>query len=352
MADGGDRSSDAQDKAAPAQDGELATVVIPALDEELFIARCLDSVLAQDHEHLEILVVDGGSSDRTLDIIRSYSRADSRIELLHNAAGAIPKSLNLALSQARGGWLVRIDAHSTVPSHYVRKALSHLRTNQWGGVGGRKDGVGVTPSGQAIAAAMGSFFGVGNSTYHHGTELQVVEHVPFGAYPTELLRELGGWNEELHANEDFELDYRIRLHGLQLLFDPEMRINWHCRQSVSELFKQYRRYGRGKARVGRLHPKSLRLRQVLPSVQVACWLLALLLIRRRPALLAGSVAPYLIAVSLASIITAREVHGMRAKATMPAAFAAMHFGWGVGLLEEMIKMGLRPNRERPALVGD
>lgn len=343
--------SGAGGKEANAQDAELTTVVIPALDEELFIARCLDSVLAQDHEHLEILVVDGGSSDRTLDIIRSYSRADSRIGVLHNAAGTIPKSLNLALSQARGGWLVRIDAHSTVPPYYVRKATSHLRTNQWGGVGGRKDGIGVTPSGQAIAAAMGSLFGVGNSTYHHGTELQVVEHIPFGAYPTDLLRELGGWNEALLANEDFELDYRIRLHGSQLLFDPEMRIDWHCRQSVSELFLQYRRYGRGKANVGRLHPKSLRLRQVLPSVQIACWLFALSLIRRRPVLLACAVAPYLIAISLASITTAGKVRGMRAKTAMPAAFAAMHFGWGVGLLEEMIKMGFRPNREHPARVG-
>lgn len=334
-------------KTTPDRGSELTTVVIPVLDEEPFIARCLDSVLAQDYAHLEILVVDGGSSDRTLDIIRSYSRTDSRIDLLHNATGTIPKSLNLALSRARGIWLVRIDAHSTVPSFYVRKAISHLRTNQWGGVGGRKDGVGVTPSGRAIAAAMGSFFGVGNSTYHHGTERQVVEHIPFGAYPTQLLRELRGWNEGLRANEDFELDYRIRLKGLRLLFDPEMRIHWHCRQSVSELFKQYRRYGRGKAHVARLHPESLRLRQVLPSAQVACWLLALSLFRRRPVLLAGAVGPYLVALSFASIATAREVHGMRAKTAVPAAIAAMHSGWGVGFLEEMIRMGLRPNFKRP-----
>ena len=72
-----------------------------------------------------------------------------------------------------------------------------------GGVGGRKDGVGSTPAGRAIAAVMGSKFGVGNSKYHHSTEVEEVDHVPFGAYPVDVIRDLGGWDEDLVANEDF-----------------------------------------------------------------------------------------------------------------------------------------------------
>ena len=148
---------------------ELVTVVIPALNEERFLGECLDSVRAQDYRSLQIIVVDGGSTDGTVALIESRIAEDERIELLHNDQRNIPSSLNLALDHARGEWLVRVDAHSTVGQGYVRKAVERLREGTWAGVGGRKDGVGRTPAGRAIAAAMGSRFGVGDSTYHYGT---------------------------------------------------------------------------------------------------------------------------------------------------------------------------------------
>src|SRR5207249_2496031 len=128
---------------------------------------------------------------------------------LHNPAGSIPRSLNVALQAARGAWLVRIDAHATVPPDYVSRAVAHLRRDGVGGVGGRKDGEGVTPAGKAVAAAMASKFGVGDSAYHWATSVREVDHIPFGAYPTQLARRLGGWDERLTVNQDFEFDYRV-----------------------------------------------------------------------------------------------------------------------------------------------
>ena len=111
---------------------------------------------------------------------------------------------------------------------------------------------------------MGSRLGVGGSAYHHGTRPQEVDHLPFGAYPTALVRELGGWDENLVANEDFEFDYRLREAGHPLLFDPGLVIRWHCRQSIGDLYRQYHRYGRGKVDVAWLHPESLRPRHIAP----------------------------------------------------------------------------------------
>ena len=241
----------------------LVTVVVPARNEEANLGPCLSSILEQDWPNLQVLVVDGASTDGTAAIIESFARRDPRVELLVNPDRTIPRSLNLALRAARGSWLVRVDAHACVPPDYVRRLMRHLESGAWGGVGGRKDGQGVTPAGRAIAAAMASPFGVGNSTYHHGRCVRTVDHIPFGAYPTALARELGGWDERLLANEDFEFDYRVRRHGRQLLFDPELKIGWQCRQSVPDLFRQYRRYGRGKADVARLHPASLQPRHVV-----------------------------------------------------------------------------------------
>jgi glycosyltransferase involved in cell wall biosynthesis len=310
-------------------DHDLITVVVPARDEEAFIGPCLDSILAQDEPNLQVIVVDGSSRDRTRQIVRGYMRRDPRVELLVNPAGIIPASLNAALEAARGRWFVRVDAHATVPSGYVRAAASRLRTGRWGGVGGRKDGLGVTAAGRAIAAAMGSRFGVGNSTYHYGTKARPVEHIPFGAYPTSLARDLGGWDERCRVNQDFEFDYRVRKAGRSLLFDPALAITWRCRQSIRDLFHQYLRYGRGKTFVARLHPGSLRLRHLMAPALVANLAAAICLAFVHPLLGAALVAPYALGLGVATAVTGRRLD-RAARLRVPAAFLAMHLGWGVG----------------------
>lgn len=317
---------------------ELVTIVIPARDEEAFIDRCLDSVLSQTHRALQVIVVDGASRDRTADIVRERARVDPRLELLENPAARIPISLNMALAAARARWLVRIDAHATVPDNYVALALEHLRTGRWGGVGGRKDGVGVTPAGHAVAAAMGSLFGVGNSAYHYATEPREVDHIPFGAYPVELARRLGGWDERLTVNQDFEFDHRVRSSGHPLLFDPRLTIGWHCRQSVWALFRQYQRYGRGKVRVARLHPDSVQLRHGAAPVLLLSWIVGLLLAltgRSRESF--ALFAPYALGLAVASVRVASSLAAPRSRARVPAAFVAMHAGWAVGFWDGVLR---------------
>jgi PST family polysaccharide transporter len=325
---------------------ELVTVVVPARNEEANLGPCLTSILDQDWRNLQVLVVDGASTDGTGAIIRTFAARDRRVEPLVNDARTIPTSLNLALRAARGSWFVRVDAHAQVPRDYVRRLVHHLEPGDWGGVGGRKDGQGVTPAGRAIAAAMASPFGVGNSTYHHGRRVRTVDHIPFGAYPTALVRELGGWDERLLANEDFEFDYRIRRNGRKLLFDPELKIGWQCRQSVRDLFAQYRRYGRGKADVARLHPASLQPRHFMAPGLLAVWLAALVLAPFLPLLAAVPFAVYLLGLAFATARTARRLD-LRARPYVPAAFVAMHVGWGLGFWEGVIHRRVPPPRPSP-----
>jgi succinoglycan biosynthesis protein ExoA len=328
---------------------ELVTVVIPARNEERSILRCLQSVQGQTYRNLQIVVVDGASDDRTAEIVKEVAEADGRIELLVNPDRVIPKSLNLAAVHARGRWLVRVDAHSTVPPDYVMRAAEHLRTGRWAGVGGRKDGVAATPAGKAVAAAMASRFGVGNSTYHYGVRTQVVEHVPFGAYPLDVVRWLGGWDERLTVNQDFEFDERVRAAGGQILFDPDLVIHWECRQSVGELFGQYRRYGRGKVRVARLHPRSVRLRHLAAPGLVAAGAVAAVASVRRPRAAAIATGPYLAALAVASVRTARSLEPA-ARPWVAPAFVAMHVGWGLGFWEGVAAWltGSRARSARPA----
>jgi len=317
----------------PAHGGEeLVTVLVPARNERRTIAACLGSILGQHYGHLQVVVVDGASTDETPAIVADIAAGDARVELVTEPRPGIPAALNTGLAAARGTWLVRVDAHSTVPPDYVGLAVDRLREGRWGGVGGRKDGVGESAAGRAIAAAMGSRFGVGNSLYHHGTTATHVDHVPFGAYPVALLREVGGWDERLTANEDYELDYRLRRAGHQLLFDPALEIRWQSRQSVGGLAKQYYRYGRGKADVAALHPASLRPRHLAPPAFVAYAAGAVAVAAVRPARGLAMLAPYAAALAAASALTARRLEQPEERAQVPLAFLAMHLPWGAGFL--------------------
>ncbi len=316
---------------------DLVTVAIPARNESASIGRLLASVAAQSYRNLQIVVVDGASDDDTADLVRAASEEDSRIELIENPDRVIPTAMNLALRAARGEWFVRIDAHCTVDEDYVERVVKHLRTGQWGGVGGRKDGVGCTSQGRAIAVVMGSKFAQGNSVYHYGTESRTVDHIPFGAYPTALVRELGGWNEDQLVNEDFEFDYRLRCSGRELLFDPDIRIDWECRQSVGALLRQYRRYGAGKVQTLVRHPESAGLRHFAAPALVAGLVAALPALthrRTRPfglAVLAGYGG--LVAAGTRDVIGSLDPEDRR---WVPVAFMALHLGWGLGFWEEAL----------------
>ena len=326
-------------------DPDLISVIIPARNEHEHIGATLDSVCAQTKRNLQIIVVDNASEDATAEIVRARAAKDDRIELLTNPDVSIPKSLNLALAAARGRWFVRVDAHSTVPEDYVAKATARLDEGIWGGVGGRKDAVGVTPAGKAIAVAMASPFGVGNSVYHYGTKEQDIDHIPFGSYDTELLRRVGGWDEDLVANEDYELDYRLRKEGHRLLFDPGISISWQCRQSLGELWRQYRRYGRGKADVARLHPESLALRHLAAPGLVAAWAVGLIARKRRPSWFLAAFVPYLLALGFATKKTSEDLPPDASPAALPAAFVAMHVAWGIGFWEQMVRNYLAESKE-------
>lgn len=323
------------------------TVVIPARNEAASIARCLESVLEQEYRDIEVLVVDGMSDDGTDEIVQDVSRHDPRVRLVRNPEQSIAPALNLGLRQARGEVLVRVDAHSVIEPGYIARSVELLLADPaLGGVGGVKLAEGEGRVGKSIAAAYGSRFSVGNSTYHFAEEPHLTDHVPFGVYWTHVARDLGGWDPGFPVNQDFEFDHRLQLAGWHLLLDPGIRVRWRCRSTFRGLFLQYRRYGRGKAAVMWAHPRSTRARHLVPTGFLA----TLLCLSaggsraRRGAVVA--VVIYAMVDLVNGKIVSRRHNDRPAPHLVATASATMHAGYAVGVAEGLMTGGLLRSTDR------
>jgi succinoglycan biosynthesis protein ExoA len=310
------------------------SVVIPALNEAAYIERCVRSVVEQEAPGgLEVIVVDGSSSDGTAELARAAGAV-----VLENPQRAIPSALNRGLEAASGEVVVRFDAHAEMPPGYVVACLRAL--DEEGGaasVGGWREARGQGPWGRALGSALASPLGVGHSLIWrrpaNGDGRRDVEHVPLGCFHMQALEGVGGWREDLFANEDFELDYRLRAKGGRIVFDPSIWSVYRPRESLQAIAGQYWRYGRSKAIVLRETPRSLQPRQLAPPALLAAAALAVV---PNPAatlarLLLGSYG-----LALAGT-AARSSAGWR---TAPV-LATMHLAWGAGVV-----FGLASRRRR------
>ena len=316
------------------------SVFMPVLNEEASVGVAIESVVAQAADdpnlEIEVLVADGYSADNTALVVAELSKADSRVRLLWNASVTIPAGLNTCLAQSTGEYIARVDGHSEIDPLYFTRALQWLlKEPELGGVGGHRIGVASTPIGRAISLVLSSPFGIGNSINHYSNQRQLTDHASFGVYRAAAARQVGGWDEALLVNEDVDFDHRLIAAGYKIGYEPAMVFRWHVRETLPELFKQFRRYGRGKAAMVRKNGRSaVRLRHLVPPAAVVSGLLLLSGSLIQPWLLVGTL-PYLCLVSLASVLAYRRRVPKEKTSwwALPAAFATTHTAWGLGFLE-------------------
>ncbi|HEX5480175.1 MAG TPA: glycosyltransferase family 2 protein [Dehalococcoidia bacterium] len=310
----------------------FVTVIVPARNEERYIERCLYSLAAQDYprERLEVLVLDGMSTDETPRIVTRFA-AESTLDvrLLDNPRRKPAGAMNIALGHARGEIVVRLDAHATAATDFISRSVAALEAGEAECVGGVIESEGDTWFGRAVALAMASRFGVGGAAFRTGGEPGATDTVAFGAYRASVFETIGGFAEDIDRGEDDEFNYRLLDTGGMILLDPRIRATYTVRGDMLALWRQYFAYGRAKPEVLRRHPAQARVRQVVPPSFVAALATTALAGRRtrwRPLLkLAGA---YGAAVAGASMLT-----GRKQPATLPAlpvAFACLHVAYGLG----------------------
>ncbi len=314
--------------------------VIPVRNEARAIAAAVESCLRQDHPGpLEVVVADGMSDDGTREAVAGLAAADPRVRLVDNPARVTPGALNAAITASSGEVVVRCDAHAVLPPGYVSTAVRLLDKTGAACVGGVQKAVGITTVQRAIAAAMSTPVGVGDARFHYGGDPGPVDTVYLGVFRRDALAAVGGFDEDLRRNQDYELNHRLRLaHGPDAVwFDPALAVEYRPRASLGALWRQYFDYGVGKRAMLRRHPRSLRWRQlVAPAFVVAMAASAVALALGWTTL--GLVVPVAYAAVLV-LGTAVEAARRRdvAMLALPAALATMHTAWGLGFLAESLR---------------
>lgn len=251
--------------------------MLPVLNEEACIDDALERLRAQTYTDIEVLVVDGGSTDATRSIVTRHATEDARVHLVNNPRRLQSAGLNEALEQARGEILVRVDGHSFVEDDYVENCVRILDQTGADVVGGRMVARPVDePVARGVAIANEAVWGAGPAQFHRIGEAGPVDTVYLGTFLVDRLRSLGGWAEDVGVNEDYEMNLRIREAGGTVWFDPELGVGYRPRRTLQAVAKQYFRYGRSKATVMRRHPASTKLRQLIPTAVAPAGLVALL----------------------------------------------------------------------------
>jgi glycosyltransferase involved in cell wall biosynthesis len=299
--------------------------------------------LAEDYE---LLLLDGGSTDGTRELLDELAGADDRIRVLDNPGRTVPHALNIGLREARGSVIVRMDAHTLYPPRYLADGLERLRRGDVVWVSGPQLPHGVDAGTRRIALALSTRLGTGGAAYRHEAAGEHDAASGFtGLFDRGFVERLGGWDESWPANQDAELAARVRKAGGRIVVLPALAAQYVPRGSLRALARQYRRYGIYRAKTCVRHPESAELRHALPPTLVLAAVVAALPLGALRVASRALMAGYGVALLTTAGVAARRAP-LRDAAALPAVFATMHAAWGSGLLVGCVRFGVPALRSR------
>lgn len=106
---------------------ELVSIIIPVYNAESYLERCLDSALSQTYSNIEVVCVNDGSRDGSLDILRSFERKDHRIKVIDKKNGGVSAARNDGIKVSQGDYILFIDADDWIDSKTVEISLEYAK---------------------------------------------------------------------------------------------------------------------------------------------------------------------------------------------------------------------------------
>ncbi|HEC81793.1 MAG TPA: glycosyltransferase family 2 protein [Thermoplasmatales archaeon] len=259
--------------------------IMPVLNEEKTISKCLDSLLNLDYpmDKIEVLVARGPSTDNTNKILDEYAKEHGNMKLLDNPTGNTAIGRNICIEHATGEMLMNYSGHVIAERNLLRVLALKLS-----GLPEEVAGVGcsnLSPEeqnfvGKASGVAFLGFMGGGNLFHQNAVfdDERYVEHMSFTCYRKEVVEKVGNFDPDLWCGQDAELDIRIKKAGYKILYTPETRVYHFKRPTVRSLFRQMYRYGVARAIIIKKHPDTFRVPYLFGAGFVTGLILLLILL--------------------------------------------------------------------------
>lgn len=251
----------------------MLSVICPIYNEEKYISQCIESLLQQDYpkDDLEILFIDGMSTDRTREIVTAYTQKFPFIKMLDNPKRIVPYAMNTGIRASKGEIIIRLDGHVEYPTNYFSALVKHLKELDADNVGALCETLpcGSSTKELAIAEALSSSFGMGNSYFRIGCdEVKEVDTVPFGCFKREVFDKVGLYDNELIRNQDDELNGRIIKNGGKIYLIPSIVTKYFARDKIRKVRKMFYQYGLYKPLVNKKLGAPATVRQFFPLLFV------------------------------------------------------------------------------------
>ena len=312
--------------------------VLPVLNEEKFIKRCIDSLLAQTFP-IKIMVLDGGSTDTTLEILKSYGNL---IRVIDNPGKRVANARNLALRHLDDDitHCLEIIGHSWVDEDHVERRVNDLIELE-ATLGKRVGAIGcLTESGGSVGhvsswieGALRSPIGSGGGQFKRFEGRHQTKVPAFCLHNVEALKEVGGWDERFITSQDSDLSMRIISAGWQLWRSDVSCVYMHKRSSLSNWWKMCHRYGFWRTKVALRHPKRIDLREFLP-------LLGLFLIIALPEWWYAPVA-YVTVLLFSGVLYSKSRPSCFVG--IPICLIMLHTAFTIGMFDGLIRNGRAPS---------
>ncbi len=317
----------------PTVDSVRISVVVPCRNERVRLPAVIAGIEAQTLPPDEVIVVDGMSTDGSREWLCDAAKNRPWLRVVDNPRRTVPTAMNIGLDHTRGRYVARMDTHADYAPTYIAELIGVLDADA--GIvaaGSAMNTAGHGAWGRAIAAVLRRPIGMGGAAHRVDRPAGPVDHVFTGCYRRAALVEAGGYNERLLANEDFELDARLRAAGRTIWLTPTAHSTWFGPDSLAALARKMFRYGHYKALTLWLLPNSVKPRQLAPPTLVLA--------------LATTVAVRPRWGALALLTYAGTVGAVAARGLRPGEAATwrvvcvppvIHLAWGIGLLTGLLR---------------
>lgn len=317
-------------------DEPLFSFVIPARNEAAHIGDLLGSIAASDYplDAIEVIVVDGLSTDGTGDIARSFLPSLPLLRVMDNPKRITPAAFNIGVNESSGEFVAIISAHSTITPSYVSNTVRSFRRLEADCVGGRLVNEGSGFVGRVLAALIASPLVVGNARFRYSNVEGPVDTV-MGTYRRSVFDRIGLFDERLLRNQDNEFNARLRGAGGVIYLVPELEARYRVRKRVRDAIRQFFGNGRWAVYTSRIRHDAMSLRHFVPAAFVVALVVSALIgsLTGFWWLVVAVVGPYALLVLLtASVLQVAFLERIAVVFIQPL----LHLSYGLGTLTGLV----------------